>query len=424
MSAADAGALRERAVEVLRANDRGGYSVPTAGLYPAQWNWDAGFTALGWLTVDEARAWQELEHLFAGQWADGLLPHIVFHQPDTGYFPGPHVWQSGAKAALPTSGISQPPISACAVRWLLERASERALAEDHAARLYPKLLAHHDWWQRARDPEGTGLVCTYHPWETGRDNSAEWDGPFVAVPETDTAFRRHDTALVDTSQRPHQSEYRRYIYLVELFRSLDYEPQALYAQSPFRVVDIGVNAILARADRDLLALSERFGSAADRGPIAERAHQRRAAFGKLWNAELRCFNGYDLIADRPLALPVSAGFLPLFAGLADRQQAQQMSEEIERWRQHARYLVPSLAPDHALFEPERYWRGPVWAMVNYMIATGLKDYGFTELGEQIRADTLALNGTDNLYEYYSPVDGRGCGGGTFSWTAAIALWWS
>ena len=40
----------ESARKVLRDNDRGGYTVPTHGLYPYQWNWDAAFCALGWIT--------------------------------------------------------------------------------------------------------------------------------------------------------------------------------------------------------------------------------------------------------------------------------------------------------------------------------------------------------------------------------------
>ena len=415
--------LHHKAAEILNANDLGGYTVPTARLYPYQWNWDAGFTALGWTTLDETRAWRELELLFQSQWQDGLLPHIVFHQHSPDYFPGPEVWGTDGKAALPTSGISQPPISASIVRWMLEHAKDSQQAEAQVAALYPKLFAHHRWWHTARDPESSGLVCTYHPWETGRDNSAEWDGPFAAVPQTDTVFQRRDTALVDTAERPHESEYQRYIYLVELFRSLDYEPHALYTQSPFRVCDVGINAILIRANRDLLALSDRFGNATDQATIGAWLTQGQRAFSKLWNASLSCYNGYDLNADHALGLPTSAGFLPLFAGLPNHQQAQQMVTELERWRQYTRYLVPSLAPDHPLFEPQRYWRGPAWAIVNYMIALGLQDYGFNELAEQIRADTLSFSGRGDFHEYFNPIDGQGCGGGAFSWTAAIVLWW-
>jgi hypothetical protein len=86
-------ALTREARRVLRANDCGGYTVPSHGLYPHQWNWDAGLTALGWITFDEARAWEEYRWLLKGQWKgspqEGFIPHIVFHQRSERYFPGP-----------------------------------------------------------------------------------------------------------------------------------------------------------------------------------------------------------------------------------------------------------------------------------------------------------------------------------------------
>ena len=102
--------LRERAVAVLRQNDRGGYSVPTDGLYPFQWNWDSGFAAMGYACFDEARGWRELGRLLEGQWPDGMVPHIVFHRADPRYFPGPDVWSIDNQRR--TSGITQPQILA------------------------------------------------------------------------------------------------------------------------------------------------------------------------------------------------------------------------------------------------------------------------------------------------------------------------
>jgi hypothetical protein len=71
--------LSERARDTLRGNDRGGYTVPTARLYPFQWNWDSAFVAMGFATFDADRAWREVERLLEGQWDDGMVPHIVFH---------------------------------------------------------------------------------------------------------------------------------------------------------------------------------------------------------------------------------------------------------------------------------------------------------------------------------------------------------
>ena len=117
----------DQARAILRANDRGGYTVPTAGLYPFQWNWDASVTALGWMTFDPARAWEELHWLFKGQWVggpnDGFLAQINFHAPSDSYFPGPDEWGTDGAPGTETTGtrtssISQPPLHATMVRWM------------------------------------------------------------------------------------------------------------------------------------------------------------------------------------------------------------------------------------------------------------------------------------------------------------------
>jgi hypothetical protein len=61
-------------------------------LYPHQWSWDAAFNAIGLASVDLPRARIELDSLFAGQWRNGLLPHIVFDASADGYWPGPAQW--------------------------------------------------------------------------------------------------------------------------------------------------------------------------------------------------------------------------------------------------------------------------------------------------------------------------------------------
>ncbi|MCH2250101.1 MAG: hypothetical protein MK042_09915, partial [Cognatishimia sp.] len=92
MSNHDNAALDARARDILIANDRGGYTIPTEGLYPYQWNWDSAFCGWGFSTFDVERAWQEFDTLFSGQWPNGMVPHILFRQNDPDYFPGPDVW--------------------------------------------------------------------------------------------------------------------------------------------------------------------------------------------------------------------------------------------------------------------------------------------------------------------------------------------
>ncbi|MGL4593003.1 MAG: MGH1-like glycoside hydrolase domain-containing protein, partial [Aestuariivirga sp.] len=284
---------RREAVAIMQANDRGGYTVPTAGLYPFQWNWDSAFAAAGFLTFDEPRAWRELEMLFSGQWADGLVPHIIFHQPSDTYFPGPDVW--GTNHSPPTSGITQPPVAAIAAKWMFDAAEDRALARAKLEALFPKMLAWHRWWAAARDPDGTGLVAILHNWETGMDNSPVWDGPFKAVPGTKSPYVRKDTGHVDPSMRPKKADYDRYVHLVETYRACRWDPAAMWKAAPFKVAHAGVNAILLRAETDLATLADALGLPAEAAEIRTRAGGMAAAIGALWDPATSAYQSVDLL---------------------------------------------------------------------------------------------------------------------------------
>ena len=57
-----------------------------------------------------------------------------------------------------------------------------------------------------------------------------------------------------------------------------------------------------------------------------------------------------------------------------------LAATLARWATQVRRLVPSTDPAFAGFEPKRYWRGPVWAVVNWMIADGFTASGDTANG--------------------------------------------
>ncbi len=221
--------------------------------------------------------------------------------------------------------------------------------------------------------------------------------------------------------RPRGEEYQRFIHLVDCFRDMGWQAGQMLAGSPFKVADIATNAILLRAERDLSALSERFGSAHDRSEIGHRIARLHAGIGRLWNSELGLFNSYDLVADAPISAGTSAGFLPLFAHATTPEQAEAMAATLAKWETAVPWLVPSADPAAATFEPLRYWRGPIWAVVNWMIADGFAAAGNATLGARIHDQTAELIRAGGLSEYFDPTNGRGVGGADFSWTAAILL---
>ncbi|MGF9761612.1 neutral trehalase [Microvirga sp. 0TCS3.31] len=414
--------MEEAAHSILARNDRGGYTVPTDRLYPFQWNWDSAFVAMGFATFDVDRAYRELERLVEGQWDDGMIPHIVFHAPSDTYFPGPDVW--GTRHRIPTSGITQPPVFGMALRHVHDAAlaSGMAGAEARSRALFQAALRSHRWWLEARDPEGLGLVAILHPWESGSDNSPAWDEALARVPTTTTTtIRRKDTGHVDASMRPRDEDYQRFIHLVDVYRDCDWDPKRQWAKAPFKVADVQMTAILARATADLMHLADAFGTEDDKAELARMHLRLLDGLVHRWRPKLSRFLSLDLISGADIEAPTQAGFIPLVALALDGAQRSAVTAEIERWLDGMVVGVPSAPRFSPAFEPKRYWRGPVWAVINWLIADGLRINGGDDLARRIEQATVRAIESAGFCEYFDPTTGEGLGGDTFSWTAAAYL---
>ena len=409
----------DHAKAVMIKNDRGYYTVPTHGLYPFQWNWDSALSALGFAHFDEARAWTELETLFAHQWTDGMVPHIIFHEMDDGYFPGPEVWATGK--TVPTSGITQPPVAGFAALRIFERAKDKKLATEKARALLPRIHAWHKWFFANRDPHGTGLVAIIHPWESGRDNSVDWDEAFERIPTKGVnPFKRRDTNHANPDHRPTDEQYKRYIWLVQRFRSLGWDNTKLHDASPFQIVDPGFNAILIRACVDLAQLADKLGEKEIAAQSRAMASKGLAAMESLWSDEHCQYLCLDRAVGTLINSPSMGGHIAAFAPISE-SRARLLAERISTLSESCSYLVPSHSPSAPQFEPLRYWRGPVWLIVNYMIADGLLIAGETKMASRIKRDCLELINKSGFAEYYGPINGEPCGGGSFTWTAAMVI---
>ncbi|WP_370632831.1 hypothetical protein [Hasllibacter sp. MH4015] len=420
MADLDTGPLDEEARRILRLNDKGGYTVPTAGLYPYQWNWDSAFAAIGFATFDVDRAWSELETLFAGQWDNGMVPHILFHVVDEGYFPGPEVWGTQdavgrGEQIVPSSGISQPPVAA-SLAWEVYR-TDPIQGEARLRALFPRLLAFHRWIMGARAE--SGAVCITHPWEAGRDNAPDWDEAMAGIDPVGVApYTRRDTGHVDAKMRPTQADYDRYIWLVQFGRARGWDDGQIAAESPFRVADPTMTFTCLRALRDLGRAADVLEE--DRAEIDGWIATLEDGARILWNPDTQSFEGRNLRTGNFAGSVSNAGFLCWWAGIRSDEARETLDAVLDR----ARYALPSYDPAGPHFDHLRYWRGPVWAIMNYMVARGMAEAGLAAQAERIRRDTARLIAERGFAEYFSPHDGTPAGGGTFTWTAAVWLAWA
>ena len=427
-------ALADKAARVIEKNWQDGFTIPCAALYTFQWNWDSGFIALGWAHLDMARAKAELRSLLKGQWKNGFLPHIIFHNESETYFPGPEVWDVGRSPNAPkvkTSGITQPPVLGFVLEFLFDRSGEPMLG--FVEEVFPALFGWHEYFYTHRDPRGEGLVYICHNWEAGTDNTPVWDAVWKGLDSPEYELNRRDTQHVDAANRPSNREYQHYIHLVELFKSWDYEDSRIAAQGPFLIQDPLFNALLIRSNEGLIRLGKLLGRAEEVARLEQWQEQARSNFHKkLYSPEKKAYVYYDLRAGRQLEDVSSSSFVPLFAGIPDTKTAREMVEKHFQngnfsGSQGEFYLCPSYDPTSASFDPKRYWRGPVWVNLNWLIYHGFRRYGFRELADQIRDDTLELLEACGFHEYFDPrrkLDPgvfRGYGGNNFSWSAALYL---
>lgn len=404
--------LRQRAQAILRQNDRGTYTVPTEGLYPFQWNWDSAFAAWGFSTFDLPRAWQELHTLMAAQWDNGMVPHIIFHQRDDGYFPGPDVWR--CQTTPETSGVTQPPVAATMARACWAKNPE--LGKAHLARLYPQLKRWHAWFMRERCE--SGAVAIMHPWESGRDNAPDWDAAMAGIDTSPVGdYQRRDTQHVNADMRPTKEDYDRYLAIVYHARDSGWRDAEIRAHGPFRVADPGMSFILLRAQRDLCAIGEILGE--DVSDIRAWIAQLEDGVNSLWNAQLGAFDARDLRTGEFAGSVSSASFLCWYAGV----DALDMLKTWDQVWAACEFGVPSYTPGGEAFDPMRYWRGPVWVVVNALIGLGLSDCGHTQQAEQLKTASRQLIERAGFHEYFHPLDGSAAGGRDFTWTASVWLAW-
>jgi len=437
--------LAARAAAVLRGNDLGGWTKAAPRLYPHQWSWDSAFIAVGWAHLDTRRAAQELTTLLAAQWATGQVPHIVFNPdvPSGSYFPDAARWacadlSADVPAGKQTSGLVQPPVHAIAAWRIREVArthseAETADADAFLRDLYPRLLAWHRYLLTARDPEGSGLVTIYHPWESGTDNSPRWDAALAAidVPADELPpYTRFDLQHVaDAAQRPTNAEYDRYLWLVELLKRARYDDAAISPAHPFLIKDVLFSAILVAANEALGHIAEAVGAPGeDRETIEAWVALGRAALDRAWDAEVGLVLDQDVRAGRPVPARTVAGLAPLVAGgmAADRRAALLARLDSTDFLGHPQLrwpVPPSTSPHDPAFVARTYWRGPTWPFFTWLLWWSLGRLGETERADRLRAAALDQLHEIDFAEYVEPFTGEPLGSLDQSWTAAVALDW-
>lgn len=428
--------LIRKAENILNENfQEGGFTIPSKGLYPFQWKWDSGFIAIGFAHYDMDKAKAEIKTLLDAQWQNGFIPHIVFHTDNDSYFPGADFHQSElhpqSSKKYRSTGMTQPPVTGFVLQEMYRIADDKKEVLSFIASEIDKVFFNHQYFYTHRDPQNEGLVYIYHNWESGTDNSPVWDDIWKTMDPPEYTFERKDTTHVDPEQRPTQREYDHYLYLIDIAKSHHYDDGKIAETSPFLVQDPLFNAMLIKSNEALIGLYEMIGGNDDKIDILKKWQEKsKAAFNaKLFDEELGAYIHYDLRNERPIRHVSSSSFAALYAHIPSKERAAVLvNTMLNRFGGDDKYLCASFDPTDEKFNPRKYWRGPVWINMNWILHHGLLNYGYTEVAQQIKDDSIALLERDGFFEYFDcrkdnggEAKRVGYGGDNFSWSAALII---
>ena len=404
------------ASDLLEYNNTGDYIVPSSLQYPHQWLWDTGFHAVILAYLRPELAIREIESLFKHQWDNGMIPHLSFNPyvDQKNYRPNREDWNTGR----PTSGITQPPLVATPAKIVYQKTGDI----EYVKRVYPSIKKYHEWIKKYRDAKNTGLAVIIHPWESGMDNSPGFDNARDAFLETlpkDLALPpRADTKRVPFTQRPTDDDYRHYWGLIYQFQSVNWDPQKMVETSFFCVEDVLFNSIWAKANADLSLLASEIGEKGDAGLFLSWSRQTKEAIRKkLWYPGEQFFYSYDVRRKKRIPIKGVGGFMPLYCEAATLPMADALMEHLMDRREFYYHLgVPSVSYQTTGFDPDRYWRGPIWINIHWLMIKGLIRYGFYDIAKKLVAKSRDLTSGKGYWEYYDPFTGQGLGASHFSWS--------
>lgn len=280
---------------------------------------------------------------------------------------------------------SQPPVGALTVRALCDRFGETVLAEE----LFDTLLRWNRWWAQHRDQDG--YLC----W--GSDPYEPVTGcRFETVP-INTRFAAALESGLDNSP---------------MYENMPYDPQTHRMQ----LADVGLMSLYITDCRELTELARRIGRNDAVAELTARAGRYTAKLQTLWCEKTGLFLNQRLDLREFQYRLSPTHFYPLLAEVPTQAQAQRMIDEhffnpSEFWGE---WMLPSVARNDPAYAEQNYWRGRIWAPMNFLVYLGLCKYNLPKarLALVEKSEALLLKEwreKGHVHENYCAHTGAGCG---------------
>lgn len=276
---------------------------------------------------------------------------------------------------------SQPPVGSMMVREIYRKYREKWFP----ALLYDRLLMWNRWWPENRQYKG--LLC----WGSNPYIPGESEKP-VGV-----------NSLLGAA----------------LESGLDNSP--MYDSMPFDttkhimlLADVGLTALYIADCEALAELALQLGHKKDAQELTKRADFFRRNIEKLWDEQTGLYLNMRLDSGTFTYRLSPTHFYPLIARIPSKKRAERMIfahfyNSDEFW---GTYILPSIARNDPAFFDNNYWRGRIWAPMNFIVYLGLRNYDLLAARRDLsqKSADLLLKGWKEkrqVYENYNSVTGQG-----------------
>lgn len=238
---------------------------------------------------------------------------------------------------------SEPPVGAITVLNLYRRYHDRWLLEDS----FDRLLKWNRWWAAHRDQQG------FLVWGSDAENQPV----------------NLDDSSVGTLQG---AKYESGIDNGPPFDGATFNP----ATNKMEFADVGLISLYIADSNALAEIAEILGKRRDAQDLRDRARKYQASLQTLWDAKAGIFLSKDLHTGKFCERLSPTNFYPLLARAATPEQADEMVRRHllnpdEFWGER---VLPAIARNDPAFKDQDYWRGRIWAPMNYLVYEGLLNY--------------------------------------------------
>ena len=239
---------------------------------------------------------------------------------------------------------SQPPVGSMMVREIYRRYPEKWFLEE----IFDRLLTWNRWWVENRDQDGY-LCWGSNPFEPVFNDVRE-------MTQNEFKAASNESGLDNTP----------------MYDGVPFDTTTHMLQ----IADVGLMGMYIGDCEALADMASILGRMDEVKELKERAEKYRASLKTLWDDEFGLFLNKRLDTGEMSRRISPTNFYALIGGAATQKQAERMISEHfynpdEFWGE---WIMPSIARDDPGYTGREYWRGSIWAPMNFLVYWGMRNY--------------------------------------------------